>query len=56
MKIGYARVSTFEQKLESQIEALKESGAEQMFQEKFTGTTIERPEFNQAIQKRHSLI
>lgn len=39
MKIGYARVSTFEQKLESQIEVLKEAGAEEVFQEKFTGTT-----------------
>ena len=34
MKIGYARVSTFEQKLESQIEVLKEAGAEEVFQEK----------------------
>lgn len=30
MKIGYARVSTFEQKLKSQIEILKESGAEEV--------------------------
>ncbi|MDG4967096.1 recombinase family protein [Lactococcus lactis] len=51
MKIGYARVSTFEQKLESQIDLLKEAGAEEVFQEKFTGTTVERPEFNKAIQK-----
>jgi len=34
MKIGYARVSTFEQKLESQIEVLKEAGAEEVFQKK----------------------
>ena len=51
MKIGYARVSTFEQKLESQISVLKEAGAEEVFQEKFTGTTVERPEFNKVVQK-----
>ncbi|WMB99139.1 recombinase family protein (plasmid) [Lactococcus cremoris] len=51
MKIGYARVSTFEQKLESQIEVLKEAGAEEVFQEKFTGTTIERPQFNLVFKK-----
>ncbi|MDG4977601.1 recombinase family protein [Lactococcus lactis] len=32
MKIGYARVSTFEQKLESQIEVLKEGGAEEILE------------------------
>lgn len=51
MKIGYACVSTFEQKLESQIEILKESGAEEVFQQKFTGTTIECPQFNLVLQK-----
>ena len=51
MKIGYARVSTFEQKLESQIEVLKEAGAEEVFQEKFTGTTVERPQFNLVLKK-----
>ncbi|WP_257261607.1 recombinase family protein, partial [Acinetobacter baumannii] len=34
-----ARVSTIDQKLESQIEQLKNAGAEEIFQEKFTGTT-----------------
>ena len=45
------RVSTFEQKLESQIEVLKEAGAEEVFQEKFTGTTVERPQFNLVLKK-----
>ena len=35
MKYGYARVSTIDQKLESQIEQLKNAGAEEIFQEKF---------------------
>lgn len=51
MKIGYVRVSTFELQLESQIGVLKEAGAEEVFQEKFTGTTVERPEFNKVVQK-----
>ena len=51
MKIGYARVSTFEQKLESQIEVLKEAGAEEVFQEKFTGTNVERTQFNLVFKK-----
>ena len=51
MKIGYARVSTFEQKLEYQIEVLKDAGAEKVFQEKFTRTTVERPEFNLVLKK-----
>jgi len=39
MKIGYARVSTIGQSLESQIEQLKENGCEKIFQEKQTGTS-----------------
>ncbi|SPW87233.1 transposonresolvase [Enterococcus faecium] len=39
MKIGYARVSTHDQKIESQIEELQANGAEKVYQEKFTGTT-----------------
>ena len=51
MKYGYARVSTTDQKLENQIESLKNSGAEIIYQEKFTGTTTERPEFNKLLNE-----
>ena len=49
MKYGYARVSTTDQKLANQIELLKLAGAEKVFQEKFTGTTTERPEFQKLL-------
>ena len=49
MKLGYARVSTNDQKLETQIELLKSAGAEEIYQEKFTGTTTDRPEFTKLI-------
>lgn len=51
MKYGYARVSTTDQKLENQIERLKDSGAEKIYQEKFTGTTIQRPVFNKLLNE-----
>ena len=51
MKYGYARVSTTDQKLENQIERLKNSGAEKIYQEKFTGTTIQRPVFNKLLNE-----
>ncbi|PRS16523.1 resolvase [Bacillus paralicheniformis] len=50
MKYGYARVSTKSQELKSQIDALKKEGCDEIFQEKFTGTTKERPEFERLLQ------
>lgn len=49
MKYGYARVSTKGQDLTTQIEALKNEGCELIYQEKFTGTTKARPEFEALI-------
>ncbi len=43
MKIGYARVSTQDQNLELQIEALKKFGCEEIFKEKKSAVK-ERPE------------
>lgn len=51
MKYGYARVSTTDQKLENQLEALKIAGTDKIYQEKFTGTTTERPEFTKLLQQ-----
>jgi DNA invertase Pin-like site-specific DNA recombinase len=46
MIIGYARVSTQEQSLDRQIDVLKNYGAEQIFEEKITGTIKNRPELD----------
>ena len=50
-KYGYARVSTPNQKLENQIDRLKHAGAEIIYQEKFTGTTTQRHQFNTLLKK-----
>ena len=49
MKIGYARVSTQDQKLELQIDALKQDGCERIYQEKKSGKNKERPELEQTL-------
>lgn len=51
MIFGYARVSTWGQDLESQIIALKKEGCEKIYTEKFTGTKIERKEFQQLLEE-----
>ena len=51
MIIGYARVSTSGQDLESQIEELKNKGAEKIYSEKFTGTRVDRPVFERVLKK-----
>ena len=50
MKIGYARVSTEDQNLDLQFDALKQQGCTKIFQEKMTGTTKSRPVLNKAIK------
>ncbi|MEH7354815.1 recombinase family protein [Neobacillus drentensis] len=49
MKYGYARVSTLNQDLETQLRALKNEGCEKVFSEKFTGTKAERPKFQEIL-------
>lgn len=48
-KIGYARVSTKNQNLDLQIDALKNAGCEKVFFEK-RGATKERPEFEKCLE------
>jgi len=42
--IGYARASTEDQKLDAQIEQLKEAKCERIYQEKVSGVKVDRPE------------
>lgn len=51
MIFGYARVSTTEQSLERQIQELQQAGAEEILQEKITGTKADRPELNRLLDK-----
>ena len=52
MKLGYARVSTVDQNLESQLDALKAAGCDKIFQEKVTGNgSKQRPELERLIDQ-----
>ena len=44
MKIGYARVSTGEQKMDLQLDALEEAGCERVYQEEISGAAASRPD------------
>lgn len=54
MKIGYARVSTEEQSLDRQTDALKASGVEKLYCEKITGMKADRPKLNELLSHLRS--
>ena len=51
MKIGYARVSTQDQKLDLQLKALKKAGCQKIFREKVSGLDRQRPEFQRMLDQ-----
>jgi DNA invertase Pin-like site-specific DNA recombinase len=51
MKIGYARVSTKDQRLTLQLEALHNAGCKRIFREKVTGAYRDRPELNRMLDQ-----
>ena len=50
MLIGYARVSTLEQNLNLQLDALKSIGCEKLYEDKITSSKLNRPGLNKALE------
>lgn len=49
MLIGYARVSTTDQNLELQLSALTDAGCSRIFEDRQSGSRVERPGLSQAM-------
>ncbi|WP_404351657.1 recombinase family protein [Sutcliffiella horikoshii] len=50
MKIGYARVSTQDQNLDMQVDALEKAGCDKVYTEKMSGTRDDRPELTRILR------
>ena len=49
MIVGYARVSTTEQTLDAQLQALQSAGCAKVYSEKESGTKTDRPQLAKAL-------
>jgi len=54
MIIGYARTSKIDQSLDRQLDNLKAQGCERIYQEKITGTKMQRPELKRMMDSLRS--
>jgi DNA invertase Pin-like site-specific DNA recombinase len=50
MYIGYARVSTDDQNLDTQVQAIEQAGCVKIFQEKLSGANRQRPELAKLLE------
>jgi DNA invertase Pin-like site-specific DNA recombinase len=55
MKIGYARISTQDQSLVMQVEALKEAGCDQVHEEIASGAKTARPVLDEIMRNIRAL-
>lgn len=53
-RIGYARVSTDDQDLSLQLDALNEAGCQIIYQEKTSGKSLQRTEWDQCLKALRS--
>jgi len=49
MLIGYARVSTSDQKIDLQLDALQQAGCERLFQDVMSSPRLDRPGLQEAL-------
>src|SRR5947209_698149 len=50
MLIGYARVSTADQNLDLQVDALRQHGCERIFSDRTSGARADRPAMREALE------